>query len=250
MQASDDFSETYDIFTSSDDYASRFFGPTGEWFLKVQEEATEKMIGAYGKCDVLYVGGGHGQAMDMLLRHGCNVTVFSSSESCKKRIQSYVDSGRIRFEVGDILTMPFPKQSFDIVICYRMTAHIVRFEEYLEGLARVAKRAVLVDYPETRSINCVASQMYGIKKRLEPNTRRFKCYRERDLIDVFREAGFRRSASFRQYFIPMMFHRVLKSPKLSDGLERFFRSTGLTSLLGSPVILKVERIEAQPAQKS
>jgi ubiquinone/menaquinone biosynthesis C-methylase UbiE len=243
MNTSSDFSETYDIFTSSDDYATRFFGSTGEWFLRVQEETTKRMIAPYGKCDVLDVGGGHGQSMDLLLRADCRVTVFSSAEGCKERIKSYIDSGDAAFRVGDILSMPFPDKSFDVVICYRMTAHITRLEEYLHELARVARKAVILDYPEIRSINYIAPQMYGIKKRLEPNTRHFRCYHEHDLIRIFREAGFRRSSCFKQYFIPMMLHRVLKRPGLSAAMEKCFRALGLTSLLGSPVILKVERSE-------
>lgn len=243
MNSSADFSETYDIFTSSDDYATRFLGRTGGWFLQVQESATERMLIPYGECSVLDVGGGHGQLMEMLLRTGRKVTVTGSADSCSKRIRPYIDSGTAQFVVADILNLPFADQTFDVVICYRMTAHIIKCEEYLRELSRVARRAVILDFPEIRSINYVAPRMYGIKKKLEPNTRRFRCYHEKDLLRVFGEVGFKRSAAFRQYFIPMMCHRILKNPSLSSALERFFRITGLTSLLGSPVLLKVERAD-------
>ena len=43
----------------------------------------------------------------------------------------------------------------------------------------------------------------------------------------------------------MMLHRALKQPRLSAAMECFFRITGLTGLLGSPVILKAERVNAE-----
>lgn len=241
METSADFSETYDIFTSSDDYATRFAGKVGEWMLRVQEQATLRMLAPYPKASLLDVGGGHGQLVDGLLRNGCRVTVFSSAEKCGKRIRAYVDSGRIAFQVGDILNMPYPDRAFDVVICYRMTAHVTRWREYLIELARVARKAVILDYPEVRSVNFAAPYLYGIKKRLEPNTRRFQCFRERQLLSVFDEVGFRRADRFPQYFIPMMAHRGLNRPGFSAALEKLFRLTGLTAFLGSPVILKVER---------
>lgn len=238
-----DFSESYDIFTSSDDYATRFEGEVGEWFLRVQEQATMRMLAPYPDATILYVGGGHGQMMDELLRTGHRVTVFSSSDECKKRIQHYIDDRRIDFRVGNILDMPYPDRSFDVVICYRLTAHVVNLEGYLKELARVAGKAVLLDYPDVRSINYIAPQLYGIKKRLEPNTRKFICFRENQLLEVFKEAGFKRSDRFPQYFLPMMLHRKLKHAGFSDVAEKFFRLVGLTGLLGSPVIMKVERAD-------
>lgn len=200
-----------------------------------------RMLAPYPNASVLDVGGGHGQLTAALLRGGYKVTVFSSDECCKSRIRGYVDSGQAGFDVGNILDMPYPDQSFDVVICYRLTAHITQWERYLRELARVARRAVILDYPEVRSINYVAPYLYGLKKRMEPNTRRFTCFRERQLLREFEESGFHRTDRFPQYFIPMMLHRRLGHPSLSDALERFFRLTGLTSLLGSPVIMKVER---------
>lgn len=238
-----DFSESYDIFTSSDDYAGRFDGKVGEWMLQVQEQATLRMLAPYPNSTVLDVGGGHGQLTGPLIRSGHRVTVLGSSEECKARIQSVLDDGQIAFQVGSILNMPYPDQSFDVVISYRLLAHLIRWQEFLRELARVAKKAVIVDYPEVRSVNSLAPYLYGLKKRLEPNTRRFQCLRETQLLEVFKEVGFRRADRFPQYLLPMMLHRALRRPRLSSAAEGFFRLTGLTALLGSPVILKVERSE-------
>ena len=52
--------ETPDIETSSDDYARRFAGPAGQFFLKIQEKAFERVLQGRPICSVLDVGGGHG----------------------------------------------------------------------------------------------------------------------------------------------------------------------------------------------
>ena len=239
MDSSSNFSESYDIFTSSDDYATRYAGRVGEWMLKVQEQAVLRMLASYPNASILDVGGGHGQLTPALVEDGYQVTVLASSEECKSRLRPWLD--QIAFDVGSLMNMPYPARSFDAVISLRLMAHVKRWEEFIGELARVARKAVIVDYPEVRSINIVSTQLFSLKKRLEPNTRRFQCFREGDLLRVFKEVGFQRSDRFPQYFLPMMLHRALKQPRLSSALESISRAIGLTRLLGSPVILKVVR---------
>lgn len=241
METSADFSETYDIFTSSDDYARRFAGPVGEWMLGVQMRATLRMLSPYPGASVLDVGGGHGQLTGGLLANGHRVTILGSAEECASRLRHHLDAGRIEFDVGSFLEMPYADRAFDVVIAYRLMAHMTRWREFLLELARVADRAVMVDYAESRSLGNVPPWLFGVKKRLEPNTRRFRCFRERELVDVFAGAGFGRSGRYAQYFVPMALHRALGRPRVSAALERACRLAGLTSLFGSPVILKAER---------
>ena len=235
------FPETADIETSSDDYARRFDGKVGEWFLKVQEQATLEMLAPYPNATVLDVGGGHGQLTDGLVRSGCRLTVLGSSEECRARIQPYVEAGRADFKVGNILDMPYPDQAFDVVVSYRLLPHVTRWQEFLAELARVARKAIVLDYAEVRSINYAAPYLFRFKKQLEGNTREYTCFRQGDLLRVFNAVGFRPAARFPQFFVPMVLHRKLKQSGLSKAAEKVFRLTGLTALFGSPVILKVVR---------
>src|SRR5512133_2956600 len=97
------FPETADIETSSDDYARRFAGSVGAWFLKVQDTATLRMLSPYPHATVLDVGGGHGQTTAALIDNGYRVTVLGSAESCKARIMPYLKQQRCEFKVGNIL---------------------------------------------------------------------------------------------------------------------------------------------------
>jgi ubiquinone/menaquinone biosynthesis C-methylase UbiE len=235
------FPETADIETSSDDYASRFNGEIGRWFLRVQEQATLQMLLPYPGATVLDVGGGHGQLMHGLVDNGYRVTVMGSSDECSARIRPYLDAGSADFRVGNILEMPYSDQSFDVVISYRLLAHVTRWQEFLAEMARVSRKAVILDYPEVCSINYIAPYLFHLKKRIERNTRRYMRFKERELLQEFRALGFRRADRFPQFFLPMVLHRALKQPSLSAAAERLIRLIGLTDAFGSPVILKVER---------
>lgn len=239
------FPETADIETSSQDYARRFSGEVGKWFLKVQEKAVLKLLGPpRADENLLDVGGGHGQLTEAFIQQGLKVTVLGSDEVCKARIQPFLNN-QCSFQVGNILDLPFKDKSFDVVSCFRLLPHVAQWEKLIGELTRVSKKGILVDYPSTRSINAIAPLLFSYKKRLEGNTRPFKCFRESDLIQIFKNNGFSLSARFPEFFLPMVLHRVMKWPKFLNLAEAFFRILGLTALFGSPVILKFVRRETR-----
>lgn len=239
-----DFPETPDIETSSDDYAQRFSGDIGEWFLKVQEEASMRMLADYPNAKVLDVGGGHGQIAHSLVQGGYQVTVLGSDEPCRKRLQSFLDGDRCSFSVGNILDLPFGDQSFDVVISYRLLPHVNQWKRFLAELSRVAKRAVIVDYPAKPSVNFMTPILFPLKKHVEGNTRMYRSFWESELLTVFENSGFVPADRCPQFLLPMVLHRTLQSVQLSLKLEETFRLLGMTGLFGSPVILKMIRVHA------
>jgi len=236
-----DFPETADIETSSDDYARRFSGQVGDWFLRVQEEATLRMLAPYKEAKILDVGGGHGQLTTALIRHDYQVTVLGSADVCKQRVWKFVDENRCSFKVGNILDLPYPDQTFDVVVSYRLLPHVTQWKRFLSELTRVAQKAVIVDYPAIKSVNAVAPLLFRLKKRLEGNTRPYKSFWESQLLAAFRAHGFIRVERYPEFFLPMALHRTMKLPSLSSKLERISRLSGLTALFGSPVILRFIR---------
>ena len=238
MIATDKFLETADIETSTDDYASRFAGDIGAWLLKVQEEATLKMLAPYPNAQVLDVGGGHGQLAEPLVERDYQVTVLGSADVCKTRIQGLLDRGLCSFKVGNVLNLPYPSGAFDVVISYRLLAHVNHWQLYLSELARVAKYAVIIDYPTLHSVNSIAPYLFKFKKGLEGNTRPYTCYQESEIIEFFQKLGLKQTQRYPQFFLPMVVHRTLKSPTVSSVAEKVMRLSGLTHSLGSPVIAK------------
>jgi ubiquinone/menaquinone biosynthesis C-methylase UbiE len=241
MNSGSSYLETADIETSSEDYASRFSGAIGGWFLKIQEDATLRMLSPYAGATILDVGGGHGQLTGALVRRGYRVTVLGSADVCKTRIKGFIDEGRCTFRVGNILALPYHDRAFEVVISYRLLPHVRRWPELLRELTRVAQKVVMVDYPSRRSFNWMASRFFEFKKSLEGNTRPFACFKEPELLQIFAALGFARADHFAEFFLPMVVHRVLRRPVLSSGAESLFRRLGITSWLGSPVIIKLVR---------
>lgn len=235
------YPETADIETSSYAYARRFAGSAGAWFLDVQETLTLELLDGVATETVLDVGGGHGQLAIPLCEKGHAVTVLGSAESCRHRIESVVADGRCRFVVGNVIELPFEDRSFDTVISFRLVTHCTRWQELLKELCRVARHAVVVDYPTSQSLNCIAPALFGAKKKIESDTRHWALFRHREIESAFADNGFTVTGTRKQFFLPMVLHRVLKSRGISAFKEGIARGLGLTRLWGSPVILRAER---------
>ena len=232
--------EDADVVTSSAAYARRFAGPVGAWFLEVQARITLDLLRLWPGASVLDVGGGHGQLLGPLLEAGHDVTVYGSAEVCRERIQDRLDGTRARFEAGDLLRSRWPDRAFDVVVCYRLLPHVAAWPELVGELCRLARRAVLVDYPTRRSVNAAAEPLFAAKKGVEGDTRPFAVFRDAEVVAAFAAAGFRSTARRPEFFLPMALHRALHAAPLSRAMETAARGLGLVRALGSPVILRGE----------
>lgn len=232
--------EDADVETASVDYARRFAGAVGAWFLEVQARLTLELLRPWPGARVLDVGGGHGQLTGPLVEAGFDVTVHGSRDVCRDRVREWVDHGRARFEVGNVLALPFSDRSFDVVLSYRLLPHVTQWAALVGELTRLATRAVIVDYPTRRSVNAVADAFFGLKKGVEGNTRPFTVFRDHDVEAAFVERGFQRTARRPEFFFPMALHRGLGTAPLSRALEGAADALGLTRGFGSPVILRLE----------
>jgi 2-polyprenyl-3-methyl-5-hydroxy-6-metoxy-1,4-benzoquinol methylase len=233
--------EEADVETSSDDYARRFAGPVGRWFLEVQAHATRELLAPWPRATVVDVGGGHGQVAGRLADAGYAVTVAGSRPECARRVRDLVEGGRVRFEAADLLALPFEDRRFDVALSYRLLPHLTRWRELVAELSRVARHAVVVDYPTRRSLNAVAEPLFGLKKGVEGDTRPFAVFTDAEIAAAFAAQGFVPTGRRPQFFWPMALHRALKAAPLSRGLEAATAVAGLRRLFGSPVILRLER---------
>ena len=229
-------SDTPDVQMSSAWYASRFENETGKWFLEVQERAVLNMISEWPGASVLEVGGGHGQLTGGLTRSGYRVTVLGSRPICAELIKEYVQSEKCRFEIGNVNKLPYADKSFDLVTSIRLMPHAQDWKSFIAELARVARKAVVIDFAVLRSVNCLAERLFWLKRKIEKNTTGFVIYDEREVLEQVESVGLVLKRRFPQYFIPVSFHRLLERAGISKKMESFFRTVGLTNHFGSPVI--------------
>lgn len=243
---------TPDVETASDDYARRFAGPVGRFFLEVQAEAVLDLLGARpgDRLRVLDVGGGHGQLTPTLLAAGHEVFVHGSRAVYAARLLDLRarHPEQLCFVCSNLWDLPFPTGTFDAVIAVRLLAHVERHQELLRELARVSRRTVIVDYPPRVSANLFEPMLFPLKRWAEGNTRPFFCYRPATVERPLAEAGFVRVRTRRQFFLPMVVHRMARTRAFSAAVERVCRALGLTALLGAPALLAAERA-ASPAER-
>jgi SAM-dependent methyltransferase len=235
--------EAPDVETASEAYARRFAGEVGAYFLAIQARTVLDLLAPWPRARVLEVGGGHAQLAAPLVERGFRVTVTGSEEVCRERLDRSLPPGSFEFALCGLPRLPFPDRSFDVVLAVRLLTHLERWREALGEMCRVARSAVIVDYPDTRSFNRLYGLLFSWKKAVEGNTRTFHRFRQGEVIAECGRHGFGRPAVRRQFFLPMVVHRAVGRAGLSRAMERASALMGLTRAFGSPVILRVERKE-------
>ena len=234
-----EYPDAPDIDSSTADYAKRFSGSVGKWFLDVQSNGTSRLLSLThtpSPVSVLDVGGGHGQNIPVLKDIGANITVQGSVSECSALIQHYIDAGELSFVCAPMKRLPFEDNSFDVVLCYRQLAHVADWPDLVDELVRVSRDLVIVDFATKRSLNAVADMFFGLKKSVERNTRPFRLQSFTEVSEAFDQSGAGVVGCMPQYFFPMALHRALKHVAISRRLEEVAGWLGLRKALGSPVL--------------
>jgi Methyltransferase domain len=244
-EAEHDF-ETPDLETSSPEYAERFRGAVGAFFLEVQSRTLLDLLAPWPAADVLDVGGGHAQTAGTVVASGRKLTVAGSGDAARVRLDRLLPPGSFGFERCDLLALPFPDRSFDVTLAFRLIPHVRRWTVLIGELCRVTRHAVIVDYPDWRSFNVVSAVFFGWKKAVERNTRPFQCFHAAEIRGAFARHGFTSPIARGQFFLPMALHRAVGSAGITRFLEGASGVLGLTGAFGSPVILRVVRNDTGP----
>jgi 2-polyprenyl-3-methyl-5-hydroxy-6-metoxy-1,4-benzoquinol methylase len=235
------FQETADIETATEEYAARFGGTVGRFFLEKQAAMTLDLLRELPGARILDVGGGHAQLADPLVRNGFSVTVTGSADSCRSRLDQCLPPGTFIYRTCDSLALPFASRSFDVVMAFRLLPHVVRWREIVAELCRVADKCVVFDYPDRRSTNILYELLFAVKKKLEGNTRPFTLFSRAEIALEIERNDFHRPSFKPEFFLPMVIHRRVNNRGLSTVAERCFATIGATSLFGSPIIVRSDR---------
>jgi SAM-dependent methyltransferase len=232
--------EMPDLDSSTDRYALRFAGPAGAYLLQVQTALVLDLVRPWPGARVLDVGGGHAQLAPPLLEAGYDVTVLASCDGALERIRRTVPA--VRTAVGDLYAPPFEPMAYDVVVAVRMMAHMREWRRFVAGLCRVARQAVVVDFPTPTGVNAFAPLLFPAKRYLERDTRHFATMGRRAVRREFALNGFHSDAARPQFLLPLVVHRLLNRPAVSRAMESAGDLTLLRPLLGSPVIMRAVRM--------
>ena len=231
--------------SSTLEYQERFSGEVGRWLVEVQAQITTLILSELAEkksspLRVLDVGGGHGQNVQVVLNGGHSLTVLGSDTACGSLLEN-VTSEKFTFATGDMTALPFNDGEFDLVLSYRMMAHIDDWRHFAKELERVSKSWVAVDYPTIRSVNALSAALYVVKKRIEKNTRKYRLFSESEISAGMLDAGLKIRHRRPQFLFPMALHRAMNRKTFSVGLEKIADTVRLTRIFGSPVIAVYEK---------
>ena len=233
--------EAPDIDSSSPDYARRFSGPMGEWFLETQTALTLSALEALPRGRIIDVGGGHAQLTPALLGSGFDVVVYGSPEASRERVSSSLAKPDCEFVAGDLVRLPFGDRSFDAALCFRILPHLTSWRGLINELCRVSSRSVVVDYPARKSVNIGSGLLFGIKRGIESNARPYRLFSRREVREAFEACDFTLASTRPQFLFPMALYRFVNSTRWARLLEAPGRALGLTGMFGSPVIARADR---------
>ncbi len=245
LESSPDFLETADIVTSSPNYDTRFGGEAGRYFLEVQSSMTRQLLAGEKKTSILDVGGGHGQLARPLAGQGFSITVAGSHDICGERLAEKMQGLPYNYQTCDILHLPFADNAFHTVISFRLLPHVDRWQQLIAEMCRVADHTVILDYADRRSSNILYCLLFKIKKAMEGNTRPYTMFNRAQLRTEFIKNHFQPPVFKPEFFWPMVLHRKLENPAVSKGIEIPAKALGLTSLFGSPIILRSNSNKSQ-----
>jgi ubiquinone/menaquinone biosynthesis C-methylase UbiE len=225
-----------DIESSSADYASRFAGSVGRWFLDVQSTALRNALDGEKCASVLDAGGGHGQNIATLQSLGAAIEVLGSGPEIPPLIAAQVSLGQVSYRQGNLLKLPYADNTFDAAISFRMLAHLDDWRGHIAELCRVSRQVVVVDFPSSRSVNTLAEKLFFLKQAVETNTRKYQLFDEAELNQVFVAQGFHPVFRAPQYFFPMALYRAIRVAPVAKAMEWCAHKLGFGRAYGSPVI--------------
>ena len=235
--------ECPDIETSTSNYAKRFSGDSGKYLLNIQEKTISNILKYQKVRTVLDIGGGHGQLTQFFIDRGCDVTIIGSSDNCFNRIKNKYSKNDINIVTGNLLNTPFKNESFDLVISIRLISHLHNWDALIKESCRLAKTNVVLDYPPILGYNLLSPVFFRLKKSIEKNTRKYKCFSHNKLQKEFIQHGFSINQKIGQFLLPMSLHRLFKSPAFVKSIEEYTHQSRVFNNLKSPIILRADRIQ-------
>lgn len=235
--------ETPDIETSSDGYAARFSGHVGEYLLSVQERGLLELLRDERPLEgrgILDIGGGHAQLAGPLLAQGCHVSIAGSDERCFERTRRFYGD-QVHFYEGDLVDLPVVDRAFDTVTSVRLISHMENWQGLVAEICRIADCTIIIDYPTYASLNLLSLATFPLKKMIEKNTRAYRSFWDSEIQASFASRGFQATKVYRQFTMPMALHRLFEKSGSIRSAEEAMRKIGVTSIIGNPVLLRLDR---------
>jgi ubiquinone/menaquinone biosynthesis C-methylase UbiE len=223
--------------------ALRFGGPIGQLIQETQQAVLLRALAPIQGRRLLDVGTGTGRAALAFAREGAVVTgVDASAEMLAVAERHAAEQGlSATFRVGDAHQLPFGDREFEAAVSLRVIMHTPNWRQCVRELCRVSSARVVVDFPALGSFASIESAIRRLRKALGGKVEAYRVLREADVREVLTASGFRVIDVHRQFVLPINFHKLFNSRRVSTGVEGVLAALGLLRWLGSPVTMVAER---------
>ena len=221
----------------------RFGGPIGGLLAETQERILREFAAPLDGRLVLDVGTGTGRAALVLAGAGAHVTGVDASVEMLRvaRERAAVRGVAVTFDTADAHALPFADRSFDVAVSLRVLMHTPGWRQCVAELCRVARRAVILDYPAALSAAAVQAGTRRIGRALGRDVEAYRVFSARAIEQELARHGFRVRAEHRQFVLPIALHKTLASRSWTERIEGALARVGLLRMVGSPVTLVAER---------
>lgn len=194
---------------------------------------------------VLDLGAGTGRTAMPMSERGASVVAADASIEMlhvaheKARLQGH----QVHCAIIDAHHLPFPDETFDLVMSFRMLMHVVDWNQTLSEICRVARQRVIIDFPPLSGFAGLAPFIHPIQKLFRRNHQSYRVFAIQNVCEALSNLGFKVTAIDRHIVLPFGLHRFIGSVKLTGLIEGFLKKAGATDLLGAPVTLIADRID-------
>jgi ubiquinone/menaquinone biosynthesis C-methylase UbiE len=242
-------------------YDDRRYGDiVGKMIAEIQLGILSEMINE-DEMTILDVGAGTGWISIYLVKEkAAKIVMLDASSSMLKFAKSKAKSQNIIMAVikGDVHNLPFRNASFDYVTSFRTMHHFKNPRVAISEMCRVSEQVIL-DYVSNMSVSGISEVfrslqyfndfVYRIKGNPEKSSKLFKLFSGRSsffsfqIRKEFERNGFYTVKTDKYFVLPILLHRKLAHIFFSRKLEAILKKFRITSIFGSPIIVKAKRMD-------
>ncbi|MDY7082709.1 MAG: methyltransferase domain-containing protein [Halobacteria archaeon] len=195
--------EWYQEDETAEEYDEWRFSRGGELVDRREKQALLELVGDIEIKSVLEIACGTGRFTIELMKKGAHVTGVDISQpmirqGVKKAKREGID-GEVDFIRGDAKRLPFPDNSFDLVVAMRFFHLVDEPSEYLREMARVSRSVVAFDTFSQSSTRRVYNRFLPMGSHL---------YSDDDVEEFVAKAGLKLQDRHDDFFFPFGLYRV------------------------------------------
>lgn len=150
---------------------------------------------------------------------------------------------------ADAHALPLASRITDLTVCFRLLMHSPDPSVLIHELTRISNRAIILDFPSTRSMAVVHSLFRKILARYRKQTQAFRTFTYKQMEEMFAENGFAARRIAGRFVLPVFLHRFLArilGIRFAISLDHYFHTW--FSQFSSCITIIAERQEHSSAR--